>query len=275
MMGEDSYMTVIAPRQHQQSDPNLGARLYLFSVEEYFEMARKGVLKETDPVELIEGLLYLKDSIVPPYGVPVGIPPVEIWPEANVWSSHPLRRLTVTEYEGLLREGILDLAKRHELIEGWVVEKMSRNPPHDYVLSCMQDALATALPKDWYLRNQMAITLDESLPEPDLAIVIWPKSHFQTRHPTPGDVALVVEVADKTLALDLGAKCRSYARNRILELWVADVANRTLHVFKNPSGPTDQPSFASHHKLGMDEHVHLDILGKLNARWTVRELFGA
>lgn len=265
-------LAVFSPRQ--KSDLNLGARLYLFTVKEYCAMAKAGILREDDPIELLQGLLTIKNDYVPPYGVPIGIPPREIWLDAEEWGSHPMRRLTVPEYERIVREGILDPNKRHELIEGWVVEKMSRNPPHDYVLSCIQDALAAVLPKDWNLRNQMGVTLDESLPEPDLAVAIWPRSHFRDRHPNPGDLGLVVEVSDRTVALDLGPKCRSYARNGIIQLWIADLPNQILHVFTGPSGPTDEPAYAQHRVLTVNDRVSLNIINKMNGDFSVRDLFG-
>ncbi len=267
-------MTTMVPSHDRRNDPAVGARLYLFTVDEYFALGETGILPEDDPVELIEGLLAIKSDIVPPYGVPVGIPPREIWPEGAAWTNHPLRRLTVREYAKIVRAGILDPTKRHELIEGWLVEKMSRNPPHDYVLSSIQDLLGAALPADWYLRVQMGVTLDESTPEPDLAVVIWPRTYFQERHPTPGEIGLIVEVADTTLPLDLGPKRRSYARNGVSQYWVADLANRQLHVFSDPSGPTDMPAFGQHRTLTLNDQVSLNILDKLVAEFAVRDLFG-
>src|SRR5690348_2517993 len=112
-----------------------GVRLYRFTVDEYHRLAESGILDENDPVELIEGLLAIKSDVIPPYGVPVGIPPDVLWTDAHLWGRHPIRRLTVPEYQRIINAGILNPAKRHELIEGWVVEKMTHNPRHDYVLS--------------------------------------------------------------------------------------------------------------------------------------------
>src|SRR5258707_14516769 len=88
----------------------IGARLHLFTVDEYLRMAAAGVLDEDDPVELIEGLLSIKSDIVPPYGVPVGIPPDILWTPPRLSGNHPLRRLTVPEYERLVQANILNPA---------------------------------------------------------------------------------------------------------------------------------------------------------------------
>jgi hypothetical protein len=120
----------------------------------------------------------------------------------------------------------------------------------------------------------MGMVLDESLPEPDLAVAIRPRTYFRERHPAPGDIALVVEVADKTLALDLGPKCRSYARNFVPQLWVADVPNQILHAFADPSGPTDEPAFAQHKLLTIKDRVSVNLEGKMTGEFAVRDLFG-
>jgi Uma2 family endonuclease len=51
-------------------------------------------------------------------------------------------------------------------------------------------------------------------------------------HPRPEDVTLIVEVADSSLAYDLGEKKIAYVRSGIPEYWVVDIPNETVHVFR-------------------------------------------
>ena len=44
----------------------------------------------------------------------------------------------------------------------------------------------------------------------------------------------LIEVADSSLAYDLGAKASLYAAAGIADYWVVDVVNRRLHVFRDP-----------------------------------------
>ena len=53
-------------------------------------------------------------------------------------------------------------------------------------------------------------------------------------HPGPADTLLVIEVAESSLAYDLGVKVPLYARHGIPEVWVIDAATRTTHRFRKP-----------------------------------------
>src|ERR1700682_2916036 len=92
------------------------------------------------------------------------------------------RRFSVDEYHRLIQIGILTEDDNLELIEGYLVHKMSRNPPHDGTLQLIQDVLPSVLPPGWCLREQSAITLRDSEPEPDGAVVRGNARTYLTRH---------------------------------------------------------------------------------------------
>ena len=83
---------------------------------------------------------------------------------------YPLRPFTVDEYERMIRAGILTKDDHVELLEGWIVPKMSRNPPHDVSLDKWQEALRNRLKPNWRVRLQSAITTSDSEPEPDIGM---------------------------------------------------------------------------------------------------------
>ena len=60
------------------------------------------------------------------------------------------RRLSVAEYHRMIREGILGADAAVELLEGWLVQKMSRNPPHDVVIALLLKVLGALLPVAWH-----------------------------------------------------------------------------------------------------------------------------
>src|SRR5262249_11089254 len=109
------------------------------------------------------------------------------------------RRFSVDEYHRLTELGILTEDDKVELIEGYLVLKMPRNPPHDGTLQRTLKRLAKVLPPGWDLRVQSAISLADSEPEPDLAVVREDPDGYTARHPAAADVGLVVEVSDSTL----------------------------------------------------------------------------
>src|SRR4051812_21590777 len=81
----------------------------------------------------------------------------------------PLRRFTVAEYHRMIETGILSEDDDVELLDGWIAQKMSCNPPHDAALGLVQAALMAVLPGEWICRGQSAVTTSESEPEPDVA----------------------------------------------------------------------------------------------------------
>src|SRR5262249_56195686 len=81
-----------------------------------------------------------------------------------------------------------------ERLEGWIVLKMTRNPPHDTALQLLEDLLRQLLPSGWCVRGQKAISLTESEPEPDIALARGDARTYAQRHPAPADIALVVPV---------------------------------------------------------------------------------
>src|SRR5947207_14110936 len=81
------------------------------------------------------------------------------------------RRFSVPEYHRLTEIGVLTEDDNLELIEGYLVLKMSRNPPHDGTIQIDSQAFSAALPPGWCVRVQCAVTLPDSEPEPGIAIV--------------------------------------------------------------------------------------------------------
>jgi Uma2 family endonuclease len=77
---------------------------------------------------------------------------------------------------------------------------------------------------------------DHSEPEPDIAIVAHRDDYYKHEHPSPRDVALLVEVAHSSLTFDLGRKLRLYASSEISEYWVVDIEHKSIHVHRSPSG---------------------------------------
>lgn len=108
-------------------------------------------------------------------------------------------RLSVAQYHQMIRSGILTDDDPVELLEGWLVLKMPKNPPHRAATRLMQDALARVVPVGWYVDAQEPITLEDSEPEPDVMIVRGETREYRDRHPGPRDVGAVIEISDTTL----------------------------------------------------------------------------
>lgn len=182
------------------------------------------------------------------------------------------RRFSVAEYHKLIEIGILTEDDNLELLDGYLVHKMSRNPPHDAALQLIQETLPRLLPAGWCLRMQSAITLSRSEPEPDGAIVRGNARTYSTHHPKPADIGFVIEVADSTLDGDRIDKGRIYAEAGIAYYWIVNLVDRQIEVYSLPSGATATPSFGRRqdHRLGDDVTLVLDTVAV--ASIPVREL---
>jgi Uma2 family endonuclease len=156
----------------------------------------------------------------------------------------PVRRFTVDEYHQMIQAGILGEDDAVELLEGWIVPKMGRNPPHDTMISViMTDVFPSRLPKGWFCRGQSAVTTTASEPEPDIAVIRGRARDYFGRHPGPADMALVIEVSDSSLSRDRSLKGRIYAAAKVPVYWIINLVDNLVEVYTDPTGPDTAPVY--------------------------------
>lgn len=156
----------------------------------------------------------------------------------------PIRRFSVEEYESMARNGILDEDDNVELLEGWIVPKLTKNPFHECVISLLQQCLGSRV-TGYHVRIQSAISTSDSEPEPDLAVVRGTPRDYRLRHPQPADIALIIEVADSSLVRDR-IKRRIYARARITHYWIVNLPELCVEVYGDPVGAEN-----AHYQTGL------------------------
>ena len=156
-----------------------------------------------------------------------------------------IARFSVARYLRMTEEGILTADDKVELLENYVVLKMPRNPPHDGTLDFITEVLRPLLPSGWRCRDQKALVLPDSVPEPDICVARGDARTYLTRHPTAADVALVIEVADSSLLRDQRDKTRIYARAGIPLDWIVNLPDRRVEVYSSPTGPVAAPQYQS------------------------------
>ncbi|PSB39249.1 Uma2 family endonuclease [Aphanothece minutissima] len=140
--------------------------------------------------------------------------------------------------------------QRLELIDGEVLQVIAKGTRHTAVvhrlIAAIQACLAASPPVPLQLRVEAPLDLgpaDE--PEPDLALVARRDDDYWDAHPTAADTALVIEVADSSLAFDLEAKARLYGAAGIPHYWVIDVQTPRLHVVREQSTGLDPAALAA------------------------------
>lgn len=134
----------------------------------------------------------------------------------------------------MIQAGVLTDDDPVELLEGVLVFKMPKNPPHVFVVEAAAETINKILNDGWFYRQQEPITLEDGEPEPDGIVIRGSRTDYRSRHPSPADVALIIEVADKTLSRDRGIKLRSYARAGIAEYWIINLIDRCVEVYRHP-----------------------------------------
>lgn len=169
--------------------------------------------------------------------------------------SEPIHRLTVAQYRAMARIGILTPDDHVELLEGWLVEKMTKNPPHRIATRRARVALERIVPQGWYVDTQEPIATMDSEPEPDVAVIRGSTEDYPDRNPEAENVALVIEVADRTLLRDRHLKARVYARAAIPCYWIVNLAERVVEVHMDPSGPADDPGYRARTIYGADDTI--------------------
>lgn len=161
--------------------------------------------------------------------------------------TEPIGRLSVDHYHAMIQAGILTDDDPIELLEGWLVVKMSKNPPHRVVTRLIRQALERLIAEGWYVDSQEPITTLDSEPEPDVTVVRGDTLDYLDRHPNPEEVALVVEVAEATLKRDRSTKKRIYARAGIEVYWLVNLVNQQIEVYTEPTQSGKQPDYKQHH----------------------------
>jgi Uma2 family endonuclease len=153
-----------------------------------------------------------------------------------------LYQMSVDEYERLADAGFL-ADRRVELINGWLVRKMTTKPPHVVAVDATREAVAGILPRGWWLRDEKPVRIPEfDEPEPDVSVIRGSRQDYRSRHPGPGDIEFLVEVSDTSLAWDRREKLAAYARARVPTYWILNLVDRQLEVFTSvePSGYQSQ-----------------------------------
>lgn len=168
-------------------------------------------------------------------------------PAANEITQPQLWQISVERYHEMIESGSLTENDRLELLEGYLVEKMTVHPPHSFTTDQIRDELTAVVGSDHFVKSQQPITTEESEPEPDVIVVRGRKRDFVQRHPGPEDVVLVIEVADSTLTQDQNWKKRIYGRAGIVTYWIVNLSERQIEVYTQPSGPTAHPTY--HHMI--------------------------
>ena len=140
-------------------------------------------------------------------------------------------KVSVDQYHRMY--DIESIPQNVELIRGALIEKMPKSPLHSSIVELIREHLAVSLPGNYFIRQEQPITLCDSEPEPDVAIVRGARREFLSSHPTTAE--LVVEVSISTERLDR-AKFEIYAEAGVRECWLLLAEERVVERHSDPEG---------------------------------------
>ncbi len=155
------------------------------------------------------------------------------------WIPSPLYRMTVERYEAMVASGAFSRQDRFHLINGYLVAKMTQNPPHRVADELCGVELARIIPTERYhisAAKPIRLVGRASEPEPDRCVVRGSIRDYEERHPGPDDIALVIEVADSSLSDDRKLATEIYGPAGLATYWIINLVHRQVEVFTDP-GP--------------------------------------
>lgn len=146
-----------------------------------------------------------------------------------------LVKWSIDDYHRMIEAGILT-DRRVELLSGEIIEMSPESPLHTVYGEGLANYLRACLKGRAWIREARPITLADSEPELDIAVVRLPWFQYSQHHPFSEDIFWLIEISDSTLNKDLNEKKQLYAQAGILEYWVVDVKAKKVLVFREPEG---------------------------------------
>lgn len=146
-------------------------------------------------------------------------------------------RFGVAAYHRIIAANIFTEDEHIELINGELRLMPPINADHAGKNKRLNRLFSRLVQDRAIIAVQDPLTLPEnSEPEPDLMLLRPRDNFYEQTHPTPEDTLLVVEIADTSLRYDRTIKVPLYAAHGIPELWLLNLKNRSLEIYRDP-GP--------------------------------------
>ena len=147
---------------------------------------------------------------------------------ANRARVHPV---SVAQYHTLIECGAI--GENLELLRGILVEKMSKSSLHSRLVLWLLRWFTQNLPAGYSVRPEQPLTLSDSEPEPDIAVVAGDIDDFAEAHPATAE--MIIEVCVSSEAIDR-LKFLLYAEAGVRECWLVMAEERVVERHTVPQG---------------------------------------
>jgi Uma2 family endonuclease len=170
-------------------------------------------------------------------------------------------RLNVSQYHQMSEAGIFSENDKVELINGEIIEMSPIGRRHAACVDRINRLFSNILGIKVIVRVQNPIILNNlSEPEPDIALLQPRADFYESGHPQPQDIFLLIEVADSSLEYDRDVKIPLYASSGITEVWLVDIYEQVIIVYRYPS----ENGYSDIQKLSRGEKMSIQAFPEIN-----------
>lgn len=147
--------------------------------------------------------------------------------------------ITVEVYHFMAERGAFAPDERVELLDGEIREMSPIGSLHARCVNLLTEFLNRVFAGRYIVSSQNPIVLDDlSEPQPDIALLRRREDFYKSALPSANEVALVIEVADSSVAFDRYRKFPNYASAGIPEAWLIDLESELVEVHFQPKEDT-------------------------------------
>jgi Uma2 family endonuclease len=155
---------------------------------------------------------------------------------------------TVDEYYRMGEAGIFGPEARLELIEGEIIEMSPVGTRH---IACVNRATALFASR---LAGQALVSIQNPVvlsrytePQPDVLLAHPRADYYSSKRISAEDTLLAIEISDTTIRYDRNRKMPLYAKASVPELWIENLPNDVILVFRDP-GPKSYATALTFHR---------------------------
>ena len=142
---------------------------------------------------------------------------------------------TVDEYLRMGEAGIFDPEARLELIEGEIIEMSPRSERHIVCVNRATALFSSRLARKAMVSVQNPVRLSRyTEPQPDILLAPWRDDFYASKRLSAEHALLVIEISDTTIRYDRNRKMPLYAKAGVRELWIENLQDDSLLVYRDP-----------------------------------------
>jgi len=144
------------------------------------------------------------------------------------------RLLSVADYHRMFEAGVFKPDERVELIRGELITMPPMGTQHRAAINRLNRLLTDRFNGRAVVQVQCPVIVsDESEPEPEFALLRFDPTGYEGREPGPSDTFLFIEVGFSSRRFDQKVKVPLYAETGIPEVWLVDVVDGVVRVFRD------------------------------------------